>query len=145
MANSQITLYYKNATSDVIGRKHGIITRQLSSLEKKTKPLIAQINKQRKAGQTPYRDLPYDKRISRRVNTVAKALARKCDYLVVLGIGGSALGNIAVDTALRPFLPSPKEKRSGKPQLFVFDNVDPAQFGSFLDYIEPKLAGLFLT
>jgi glucose-6-phosphate isomerase len=36
-------------------------------------------------------------------------------------------------------LPNPKDKQSGGPQLFVLDNVDPAQFGSFLDYIKPKL------
>jgi glucose-6-phosphate isomerase len=139
MAQPQIRLYYKNVKSGVIGRKHGITPRQLKWLETKTKPLIAQINRQRRAGQTPYRDLPRNKRISRRVNAIVKALKKRCDYLVVLGIGGSALGNIAVDTALRPFLPKPDDKRSGKPRLFVFDNVDPAQFGSFLDYIEPKL------
>ena len=126
-------------TSGVVGRKHGITPRQLEALGKKTKPLISRINKQRKAGKTPFRDLPYDKGISKRVNALVKMLRRKCDYLVVLGIGGSALGNIALDTALRPFLPDPDKKQSKKPQLFVFDNVDPDQFGSFLDYIEPRL------
>ena len=126
-------------TSGVVGRKHGITPRQLEALGKKTKPLISKINKQRKAGKTPFRDLPYDKGISKRVNALIKMLRRKCDYLVVLGIGGSALGNIALDTALRPFLPDPDKKQSKKPQLFVFDNVDPDQFGSFLEYIEPKL------
>ena len=139
MAKSQIIIDYKNVTSAVIGVKNGITPRQLKSLGKKIKPLITKINKQRKAGETPFRDLPYNKRISRRVNAVVKTLRKKCDYLVVLGIGGSALGNIALDTALRPFLPDPKDKKSGRPELFVMDNVDPAQFKSLLDYIKPKL------
>jgi len=125
--------------SGVIGSKHGITPKQLKSLEKKTQPLISQINRQRRAGLTPYRDLPYNKVISRRVNSIVKNLKKKCDYLVVLGIGGSALGNIALDTALRPFLTDPGNKHGSGPQLFVFDNVDPAQFGSFLDYIKPNL------
>lgn len=139
MANPQINLYYKNVTSAAIGAKDGITPRQLKSLEKKIKPLISQINKQRKAGETPYRDLPYNKQISRRVNKLVKTLRDGCDYLVVLGIGGSALGNIALDTALRPFLPDPSDKQSGRPELFVFDNVDPAQFSSFLEYIKLKM------
>jgi len=139
VAKPQIKTDYKNVTSGVIGRKHGITPRQLKSLEKRTRPLISQINRQRRAGKTPYRDLPYSEGVSRDVNAIVKVLQKKCDYLVVLGIGGSALGNIALDTALRSFLPNPDDKRRGKPRLFVFDNVDPDQFGSFLDYIEPKL------
>jgi glucose-6-phosphate isomerase len=139
VTKSQIKIDYKNVTSAVIGAKDGITPGQIKSLGKKIKPLISKINKQRKAGETPFRDLPYNKGISKRVNTLVKTLQKECNYLVVLGIGGSALGNIALDTALRPFLPDPKDKQSGRPQLFVFDNVDPDQFGSFLDYIKPQL------
>jgi glucose-6-phosphate isomerase len=139
VTKSQIKIDYKNVTSAVIGAKDGITPGQLKSLGKKIKPLISKINKQRKTGETPFRDLPYNKGISKRVNTLVKTLQKECNYLVVLGIGGSALGNIALDTALRPFLPDPKDKQSGRPQLFVFDNVDPDQFGSFLDYIKPQL------
>jgi len=139
VAKPQITINYKNVTSAVIGTKDGITPSQFKSLEKKIKPLISKINQQRKTGETPFRDLPYKNTISRHVNAVVKALRNECDYIVVLGIGGSALGNIALDTALRPFLPNPGDKQSNRPQLFVFDNVDPAQFGSFIDYIKPKL------
>jgi glucose-6-phosphate isomerase len=139
LVKPQITIDYRNITSAVIGAKDGITPMQLKSLGKKIKPLISKINKQRKAGETPFRDLPYNKRISMRVNALVKTLRKECDYLVVLGIGGSALGNIALDTALRPFLPDPKDKQSKRPHLFVLDNVDPDQFCSFLDYIKPKL------
>jgi glucose-6-phosphate isomerase len=139
MIKAQVKIDYKNVTSGVIGREHGITPGQLKTLEKKIKPLIAKINMQRQAGQTPFRDLPYNKHISRSVNALVKTYRKGCDYFVVLGIGGSALGNIALDTALCPFLPNPKDEQSKRPQLFVFDNVDPAQFGSFLNYIKPRL------
>ena len=139
MAKPQIKIDYKNVTSAVIDAKDGITPSQFNSLGKKIKPLISKINKQRKAGETPFRDLPYNNTILSRVNAIVKTLRNECDYLVVLGIGGSALGNIALDTALRPFLPDPKDKQSRRPQHFVLDNVDPDQFGSFLDYIKPVL------
>lgn len=139
MAKQQVRIDYKNVTSAVIGAKNGITPSQFKSLETKVKPLITKINKERKAGETPFRDLPYNKSISKRVNAIVKALRKECDYFVVLGIGGSALGNIALDTALRPFLPDSRDKQSKRPQLFVLDNVDPDQFGSFLNYIKPVL------
>ncbi|KAF2960911.1 glucose-6-phosphate isomerase [Fervidobacterium sp. 2310opik-2] len=62
------------------------------------------------------------------------------DNIVVLGIGGSALGNIAIQNALRPFnwnsLSS--EERNGYLRVFVVDNVDPDYLSSVLDCINPK-------
>ena len=63
-----------------------------------------------------------------------------CENFVVLGIGGSALGNIALQTALNPYMYNlDQAQRKGCPRLFVFDNVDPAQFASFLDWLDGKL------
>ena len=46
--------------------------------------------------------------------------------LVVLGIGGSALGNIALQNALNPYTYNLMSDRTRPgPQLFVLDNVDP--------------------
>jgi glucose-6-phosphate isomerase len=58
---------------------------------------------------------------------------------VVLGIGGSALGNIALQTALNPYMYNIDSDQRKGPRLFVFDNVDPAQLGSFLNWISDKL------
>ena len=106
----EIKLYYNNVMANVIGSKHGITLKQLKSLAKKTSPLIQQLNKERRRGKTPYRDLPYRKDIPRDVKKLIKKLPSRCEILVVLGIGGSALGNIALDTALSPFLPNPQKK-----------------------------------
>ncbi len=66
---------------------------------------------------------------------VARYQART-DNLVVLGIGGSALGNIALQGALNPstYNLMPHEQRKG-PRIFVVDNVDPAYFGSVMDLV----------
>lgn len=139
MANSKIKLYYKNAMADVIGDEHGITNLQFEDLGDRTSSLISQLNKQRKAGETPYRDLPYNKEIAERVKEVVAEVKDGCEILVVLGIGGSALGNIAVQTALNPYMYNLDETQRKGPRMFVFDNVDPAQFASFLNWADDKL------
>ncbi len=138
MAKSQIKLYYKNVTSEVIGAEHGISKEQLEKLAQQTKPLIAKVNRTRKAGKTPYRDLPFNKGLAKKVNELAGEIKGKCENFVVLGIGGSALGNIALQTALNPYMYNLDKNQRKGPRLFVFDNVDPTQLGSFLDWLGDK-------
>ncbi len=136
---SQIKLYYKNVTAEVIGAEHGITAGQFKELAEQTSPLISQLNAERKAGKTPYRDLPYKDNTAERVKEMVSELKDGCETLVILGIGGSALGNIALQTALNPYMYNLDDKARLAPRLFVFDNVDPAQLGSFLDWAGERL------
>ena len=135
----QIKLYYKNIKSDIIGPEHGITDEQLKLLAEKTAPLISRLNEQREKGETPYRDLPYNEDTPVKVKQLADQLQDSCESFVVLGIGGSALGNIALQTALNPYMHNLDDKRRKGARLFVFDNVDPAQLSSFLDWVSDKL------
>lgn len=137
MAES-ISLYYKNVTAEVIGTEHGISKEQFAELAQKTVPAIAECNQQRKDGVIPYRDLPYNEDYPKDVKAVAKDL-KGCENFVVLGIGGSALGNIALQTALNPYMYNLDPDQRKGPRLFVFDNVDPMQLESFLNWIGDKL------
>jgi glucose-6-phosphate isomerase len=140
MAESKIRLYYKNVTAEVIGAEHGITTAQFDDLAAETSGLISELNQQRAAGETAYRDLPYNEKYPADVKQLVGELEGRCENFVVLGIGGSALGNIALQTALNPYMYNLDDaQRQGGPRLFVFDNVDPVQFGSFLDWVEPNL------
>ncbi|GAF69415.1 unnamed protein product, partial [marine sediment metagenome] len=120
MARSQIKLYYKNVTAGVIGEENGITQEQFKDLAKETSPLIAQLNAERKAGKTPYRDLPFNKKIPEKVKALAAELKGRCENLVILGIGGSALGNIALQTALKPYMYNLDNAQRPGPRLFVF-------------------------
>jgi len=139
MPKAKIKLYYKNVTSEVIGDEHGITPQQFKEMADETAPLIKQLNDQRKAGETPYRDLPFRDDIARDVKQLAENLKYRCENFVVLGIGGSALGNIALQTALNPYLHNIDNSRRKGPRIFIFDNVDPVQFGTFLEWVEDKL------
>ena len=66
---------------------------------------------------------------------------------VVLGIGGSALGPIALRTALRPSgwnaLTDPT--RGGFPRLHVLDNVDPVTMAGLLERLDLRTTGFIVT
>jgi glucose-6-phosphate isomerase len=139
VSESQIKLYYKNITAEIIGGEHGITNSQLKNLAEKTSPLILQLNKKRKAGETAYRDLPYNRETIQKIKKLTAEIKDRCENLVVLGIGGSALGNIALQTALNPYMYNLDDSQRPGPRLFVFDNIDPPQLASFLDWIGNKL------
>ncbi|HBG78696.1 MAG TPA: glucose-6-phosphate isomerase [Phycisphaerales bacterium] len=139
MKEQQVKFYYKNVLESVLGSEHGITQKQLDELAAKTEPLIEKLNADRKAGKTKYRDLPYQAETIKKVKAVAEQV-KWCENFVILGIGGSALGNIALQTALNPYMYNLDDKqRKGCPRLFVMDNVDPMQMSSFLSYIGERL------
>ena len=89
-------------------------------------------------GRMKWRELPYmDEAIVADIERTAAAVREGYDNFVVLGIGGSALGPIAVHQALRHlrYNDLPAEKRGG-PRLFVEDNVDPERMAALLDVID---------
>ena len=139
MAGKQIQFYYKNVMADVIGPEHGITKQQLDELARQTTPLIPKIKDEILAGNSRYGLLSGDPQIAKSVKALVKQFKPKCENLVVLGIGGSALGNIALQNALNPFTYNLDNNKRRGPRLFVFDNVDPSHFGSFLDFITPRL------
>ena len=69
----------------------------------------------------------------------AKRVQDHFESFVVLGIGGSALGPIAVQQALNHlrYNELPREARGGCPKFYVEDNVDPERMASLLDVIDP--------
>jgi glucose-6-phosphate isomerase len=135
-----LSLYWKNATADAVGEKHGVSDKELKSLAPRIKQLHQQMAGQRKVGKLRFRDLPYDDDMIGAVNKQVEHFRDRCEVLVVLGIGGSALGNIALQNALNPYTYNLLSDRTRTgPQLFVLDNVDPDQIKAVVDYITPKI------
>ena len=93
-----------------------------------------------KRPQLKWRELPHDQEeVVQKIEETAAWVREEADAFVVLGIGGSALGPIAVHQALRHlnYNELPKEKRGG-PRLYVLDNVDPERFAALRDVIDIK-------
>jgi glucose-6-phosphate isomerase len=136
----RISLYWKNATADAVGEKHGVTEKELKDLAPHVRQIHQQMSDQRKAGRLRFRDLPYDEDMMDAVRREVEHFRDRCDVLLVLGIGGSALGNIALQSALNPYTYNLMSDRTRNgPQLFVLDNVDPDQIKSVVDLITPKI------
>src|SRR4051812_8886526 len=136
----KISLYWRNATADAVGEKHGVSDKDLKDLAPRLKELYAQQTADRKAGKLRYRDLPYDEDMIEAVHREVEHFRDRCEVLIVLGIGGSALGNIALQSALNPYTYNLMSERTRPgPQLFVLDNVDPDQIKSIVELITPKI------
>ena len=134
MPAATIELDYGNALASAVGNTHGLALGEITRAAATIKPLLARIEHERKAGGHRYRDLPADTKMLAAVRAAVRRRGTGVENLVVLGIGGSALGNIALQTALNPPWHNllPTAKRRG-PRLFVMDNVDPVQFANLLD------------
>jgi glucose-6-phosphate isomerase len=99
----------------------------------------ARVLAQHEAGTLGFIDLPGDDAPVAETLAVARRHGGRVDDVLLLGIGGSALGPIMLRTALRP--PHWNEldvtARSGYPRLHVLDNVDPASIAAMLGRLVP--------
>ncbi|MGC7872353.1 glucose-6-phosphate isomerase [Desulfosporosinus sp. SYSU MS00001] len=70
----------------------------------------------------------------------ADQAASRFENFVVLGIGGSALGPLAVQQALNHYYYNEltPEKRSGRPRFYVLDNIDPVRFRELNQILDPQ-------
>jgi len=88
----------------------------------------------RGGGTVGFIDLPRNSTLLDQVTSFAKPARGKYDDVVILGIGGSALGPIALRTALRPsgWNMLDDKARDNYPRLHVLDNVDPETIAALL-------------
>jgi glucose-6-phosphate isomerase len=136
---SRIAIDYENATDRVIGSEHGIAKKDL---DKRLEDMPQKIRDLRKDPQIckkedAYKKLLQDDKILEEVKELVARLKKgPWENLIVLGIGGSALGNIALQTALNPYMYNLDDTQRRGLRLFVFDNIDPPQLYSFLKWLD---------
>jgi len=135
-----IRLDWRNATAGAVGARHGVSAGELRGMGSRVSRAHQDVLAEWADGKLGYTDLPADKTCRRQVKELVARRRRQTTDLVVLGIGGSALGSIALQTALNPVtynLLSPAQRRG--PRLFVLDNVDPALVADTLALVGPRL------
>jgi glucose-6-phosphate isomerase len=88
-------------------------------------------------GALGFRDLEGQAAERARMLDWATQTRRGLEDVIVLGIGGSALGTVALRTALLPrdWNARTPEQRQGRPRLHVLDNVDPRSISGLLDLV----------
>jgi len=134
---TQVTLDYTNMLEEVAGPEDGVTFLELDELAEDSYRYHEQIQQERQAGKLDFLKLPYDAAQVHAVESCASELRGRCENFVVIGIGGSALGNTMLHQALTPpyYNLLPREKRGG-PRFFVLDNVDPTRLAALLDVVD---------
>jgi len=165
-----LILDYANCLSTRVG-SHGLdpaVIAKGSEGDAAIAAATSRLTRTKGTGWERWRTLPLDPsrtEYTTAVKGVVASVAGKFDTCVVLGIGGSALGNIALQSALNPStynLITGKDASNPRmltgsdlgqswtgtkhlPRLFVVDNVDPTLFASVLDFCARQPGGLKRT
>lgn len=136
----RLKLDINNVFSEMIGEKHGLTLEELENAKEEALRAHQNILEAEAEGKMGFMELPYkQEEVVKELKETAEELKDKFDNFVVLGIGGSALGNIAVQTAINdPHYNLFEEARNGYPRLFVSDNVDPEGVKALLDKLDPE-------
>jgi glucose-6-phosphate isomerase len=133
----RLTLDYGNMMTPRLGGR-GIDPDRLAGMAPRFEEVVEQVARQREDGTLGFLALPYEKQVVEQIRKFADSPASVFEDVVVLGIGGSALGTIALRDALLPpgWNTLSADERNEEPRLHVLDNVDPRTIGPFLGRLD---------
>lgn len=137
-AKMKIRLDYNNMLKEYVG-DDGFEKSDIEALNEKIEKAKKAMEEKRAGGKMDWRDLPYNQDdVVKDILDYVKEVKDDFDAFVVLGIGGSALGPMAVQQAINhPYYNElPREKRGGYPKLYVADNVDPEKLSYLFETID---------
>ncbi len=136
----RITLDFNNMMVHSIGEGHGLTDQDINALEDTAKDIHNELMERRKKGELQFYELPYQEEMALRIKEYTENMKTRFENLVILGIGGSALGGKALHRALNhPYYNLlSKRERGGYPRIFFKDNIDPDWFGGLFDVLDLK-------
>src|SRR3972149_4299594 len=120
----RVSLDFTGCLKDRVGSA-GFTRPEIEAAGRKATPALKRLRRELDRGSYGFDSLLDDRQASEASRAEGRRLARLADTLLVDGIGGSALGALALETALRP----------AKRKLVMLDNVDP-------EGVDAKLKGL---
>lgn len=139
MEKPEIQLDYSNVMAENVGPEHGLRGEDLEALQEKTRQIHFDFYRLRERKELPFMHLPFEKEMVDEISAYVETVNGQFENYVHIGIGGSALGPIAVHAALKhPFFNLlPAEKRRGAPRMFFLDNIDPDTIHGLLEVVDP--------
>ena len=131
---------YNNMMAEYVGSKEGFTQADITAVSPAAAKAFKEVQEGRGKGMMGWTELPYNQgEIVADIKETAAKIRKNFEYFVVLGIGGSALGPMAVFQALCHLHHNdlPRKKR-GAPKFYVEDNVDPERMEALFDVIDIK-------
>ena len=131
---------YGRMLGDRLDGEHGLPRGRLGELVRRFPAVQAEVRERRGAGEYGFYDLVDQSASVRQIARFAEGLGQAHDHVLVLGIGGSALGTRALLDALRApaWNELDDEGRDFFPRLTVLENVDPTSVAAALKRIDPR-------
>lgn len=121
-----ISFDFNNMMADRIGKEYGISQEEIEALAAQCEAAFSKMTQNNWA----FMELPYNSGLVKEIDKLAKDAAKRFKNLVVIGIGGSALGNRTLHNALPP--------EKDRPRIFILDNVDPDTISKLINTIDFK-------
>ena len=133
-------LAYGRMLQDGLDGRHGLPRARVAELASGFAAVQDDVRRRRAAGDYGFYRLVDQDPTIRQITGFAEGLGQAYDHVLVLGIGGSALGTKALLTALkRPAWNEwDDEGREFYPRLTVLENVDPTTIAAALRRIDPR-------
>lgn len=137
-----IRLDYGCMFRERLDQVHGLPRATLRRLGDRFKEVHADVRDRRARGEYGFVDLPDHGSELRQIASFAEGIGQAFDHILVLGIGGSALGTKVLLEALKPsaWNELSDEQRDYYPRLTVLDNIDPWTMRAALGRIDPRRA-----
>lgn len=138
-----LELDFNNVTVPVLGEENGLnLEIEFNNYAEQVSRIINDLNSRKdKPGQwLQWMNLGYNEETVWLVKEYAAMVEGRFENVLVLGIGGSALGGIAVcEALLKPYWNQlTDEQRNNLPKIHFLDNIDPDQINGLLDIIDLK-------
>ena len=137
-----IKLDYTNISNKIIGDEGLDLEQVFNNYAPKIQEIITNLNmnKDKPGSWLQWMNLGYNEETVWYVKEFAAMVDGRFDNILVLGIGGSALGAQALSEALlKPYWNYlTKEQRENLPRIFFLDNIDPDQINGLLNIIDLK-------
>lgn len=137
-----MTLRYDDSLmfSAALDRVHGLDSALRASLATRFADVRTEVARRTAAGEYDFMKLGEQPALVKRLTDWQATLRGRFDHLLVLGIGGSALGAKALLNALKPTAWNERSnaERNGVPTLTVLENVDPVTVQDTLDRFDPR-------
>jgi glucose-6-phosphate isomerase len=136
MVNNQSLRYdWTNLRAELVGSGHGLTRADLKAHREQARTAVEKFIPRVDAREFGFPALPFDEEPVKQVARYARAHRGRYRSVLLLGIGGSALGATALDAAING--PRPFRRKKVPAELWVLDNVDPLILGRTLEQLNP--------